>query len=141
MLQKYVNESGADWNKWIPYLLFAYLEVPQASTGFSPFELLYGQEVQGLLSLLKEIWIGGQVIIKTQQIFSYVLQMREKLKSMTQLAQAHHHQWKNYDQKVKVKSFEDGEKALVMLPSDASNLLAKWQGPFEVVRKLGPTTY
>lgn len=30
---------------------------------------------------------------------------------------------------------------LVMLPSDTSKLLAKWQGPFEVVRKLGPTTY
>lgn len=30
---------------------------------------------------------------------------------------------------------------LVMLPRDTSKLLAKWQGPFEVVRKLGPTTY
>lgn len=30
---------------------------------------------------------------------------------------------------------------LVMLPSTESKLLARWQGPFEVRRKLGPTTY
>ena len=31
-----------DWDLMLPYLLFAYREVPQSSTGFSPFELLYG---------------------------------------------------------------------------------------------------
>ncbi|XP_016533291.1 uncharacterized protein LOC103146684 [Poecilia formosa] len=30
---------------------------------------------------------------------------------------------------------------LVLLPSDDSKLLAKWQGPYEVVRKIGPATY
>lgn len=28
-----------------------------------------------------------------------------------------------------------------MLPSDNKGLLAKWQGPFQVLRKLGSTTY
>lgn len=35
MLKKFVSDSGKDWDKWLPYLLFAYREVPQASTGFS----------------------------------------------------------------------------------------------------------
>lgn len=30
---------------------------------------------------------------------------------------------------------------LVILPSDDNKLLAKWQGPFEIMKKLGPTTY
>lgn len=34
-----------------------------------------------------------------------------------------------------------GQKVLVMLPSQESKLLAKWQGPFDFRRKLGPTTY
>ena len=42
MLRKSATEDGKDWDKLIPYLLFAYREVPQASTGFSPFELVYG---------------------------------------------------------------------------------------------------
>ncbi len=42
MLQKTAKEEGKDWDTLLPYLLFAYREVPQASTGISPFELLYG---------------------------------------------------------------------------------------------------
>lgn len=45
MLRKAAKEEGKDWDTLIPYLLFAYREVPQASTGFSPFELLYGHDV------------------------------------------------------------------------------------------------
>ncbi len=28
MLNKFVSETGKDWDKWLPYLLFAYREVP-----------------------------------------------------------------------------------------------------------------
>ncbi|XP_072316854.1 uncharacterized protein [Eucyclogobius newberryi] len=56
MLRKFVADIGRDWDKWLPYLLFAYREVPQASTGFSPFELLYGWDVQGPLDLLLKTW-------------------------------------------------------------------------------------
>ena len=38
MLRKSVDKEGKNWDKMIPYLLFAYREVPQSSTGFSPFE-------------------------------------------------------------------------------------------------------
>ena len=40
MLRRTVTQEGKDWDRLFPYLLFAYREVPQASTGFSPFELL-----------------------------------------------------------------------------------------------------
>ena len=45
MLRKTAVQEGKDWDLLIPYVLFAYREVPQSSTGFSPFELLYGREV------------------------------------------------------------------------------------------------
>ncbi len=61
MLRKFVSETGRDWDQWLPYLLFAYREVPQASTGFSPFELLYGRDVRGPLALLQEMWEGSVV--------------------------------------------------------------------------------
>ncbi|XP_040288719.1 uncharacterized protein LOC121001621, partial [Bufo bufo] len=41
-----------DWERFLPHLLFAYREVPQESTGFSPFELLYGRRVRGPLDLI-----------------------------------------------------------------------------------------
>ena len=45
ILRKATVKEGKDWDNLLPYLLFAYREVPQASTGFSPFELLYGRQV------------------------------------------------------------------------------------------------
>ena len=42
MLKKLCAEQPRQWHRFINALLFAYREVPQESTGFSPFELLYG---------------------------------------------------------------------------------------------------
>ena len=53
MLRKAATE---DWDKLIPYQLFTYREVPQASTGFSPLQLVYGRQVRGPLDVLKEEW-------------------------------------------------------------------------------------
>ncbi|XP_028437739.1 uncharacterized protein LOC114558153 [Perca flavescens] len=146
MLRKFVNNSGTDWDQWLPYLLFAYREVPQASTGFSPFELLYGHEVRGPLSLMREIWEGGKERGESVNVISYVVQMRERLEKMSELAQAHmveaQQQQKSwYDRSARQRSFNPGQKVLVLLPSDDKKLLAKWQGPFEILKKLGPTTY
>ena len=55
MLRKTVTDEGKDWDRLLPYVLFAYREVPQSSTGFSPFELLYGRAVQGPLDILTRI--------------------------------------------------------------------------------------
>ena len=60
MFRKMASEEGKDWDKLLPYVLFAYREVPQESTGFSPFELVYGREVRGPLDVLKETWESTQ---------------------------------------------------------------------------------
>lgn len=127
MLRKFVNDSGADWDQWLPYLLFAYREVPQASTGFSPFELLYGYEVRGLLTLLREIWEGDKVEGAPNNIVSYVIQMREQLEQVSKLSQSHmveaQQQQKSwYDKSARQRSLEPGQKVLVLLPRDNHKL-------------------
>ena len=59
MLRKTAVDEGKDWDRVLPYVLFAYREVPQSSTGFSPFELLYGWALRGPLDVLKETWEGN----------------------------------------------------------------------------------
>ena len=56
MLRKYCYETGNDWDKGVPFLLFATREVPTESLGFSPNELIFGHEVRGPLMLMKEMW-------------------------------------------------------------------------------------
>lgn len=55
IMRKFVSESGSDWDQWLSFLLFAYREVPRASTGFSHFQLLYGP-----WDILKEAWESTQ---------------------------------------------------------------------------------
>ena len=84
MLRKTAQDEGKDWDKWVPYLLFAYREVPQSSTGFSPFELVYGRQVRGPLDILKETWETSKK--SSESVISYVLSMQEKLLEMSELA-------------------------------------------------------
>ena len=77
MLRKAANEDGKDWDRLLPYLLFAYREVPQASTGFSPFEILYGHRVRGPFDILRESWKASKK--SSESIVSYVLNMQERL--------------------------------------------------------------
>lgn len=56
MLRKVIDVDGKNWDQLLPYVLFSIREVPQGSTGFSPFELLYGRRPRGMLDLAKEAW-------------------------------------------------------------------------------------
>ena len=145
MLRKYVAANGKNWDRWLPYLLFAYREVPQASTGFSPFKLLYGRPVRGPLDLFREAW-GGPQAPQTTSILSHVLRMREKMEEMTEfvrsnLEQVQHRQKVWYDKKARQRSLQTGQKVLLLLPTSENKLLAQWQGRFAVTRKMGPATY
>ena len=60
MLRKAVIKEGKDWDKLIPYLRFAYQEVPQALTGFSSFEFFYGRAVKGPLDVIHNIWTASE---------------------------------------------------------------------------------
>lgn len=102
-LRKFVTDTGRDWDKWLPFVLFAYGEVPQASTGFSPFELLYGWQVQGPLDLLKKAWIAPADKTEERSIVNFILEMRNRLERYREeakenllLAQVSQKKW--YDQ-------------------------------------------
>ena len=140
MLKKAASEDGKDWDRLIPYLLFAYREVPQSSTGFSPFELLYGRQVRGPLDILRETWEArGR---STESVVSYVIAMREKLSKMRELvqqnlkqSQAEQKAW--YDRNAWSRKFEPWMEDLVLLPTSTSKLLARWQGPTRLYGRWG----
>ncbi|KAI2646544.1 Transposon Tf2-8 polyprotein [Labeo rohita] len=147
MLRKFVADTGRDWDKWLPFVLFAYREVPYASSGFFPFELLYGWQVQGPLDLLRKSWEEGSAD-KTEErsIVQYVLEMRdcleqyrEQARENLQMNQQVQKQW--YDQQARLRQFQPGQKVLLLLPTSSNKLLANWQGPYTVVRKMGTVTY
>ena len=42
LLKKVTAEKPKDWHRYLGPLMFAVRDTPQDSTGFTPFELLYG---------------------------------------------------------------------------------------------------
>uniref|UniRef100_A0A671TSD1 ribonuclease H n=1 Tax=Sparus aurata TaxID=8175 RepID=A0A671TSD1_SPAAU len=144
MIRKFVHEDSCNWDKWLDPLLFAVREFPQASTGFSPFELLFGRKPRGVLDLVKESWETGPSTSKNE--VQHVLDLRAKLHSLGRLSrenllQAQERQQRLYNRGTKLRQFSPGDKVLVLLPSSSSKLLAKWQGPFAVTRRAGNVDY
>ena len=120
LLRKSATTDGKDWDKLLPYLLFAYREVPQASTGFSPFELVYGRPARGPLDVVKENWEAEKK--STESVVSYVLSMREKITQMMEIvhenlsqSQAEQKRW--YDRTAREREFQPNEEVLVLLPT------------------------
>ena len=144
MLRKMIDEEGLDWDKLVPYILFAYREVPKSSTGFSPFEMVYGRDVRGPLNILKEGWIGGKP--GGDDIITYVTQIHERLEPaketvLENLQQAQQKQKTWYDKRARGTQFEVGDKVLVLLPTRTEKLLAKWKGPYNVIWKVEKVNY
>ena len=52
MLREVLKGDKSDWDCMLPYVLFSNREVPQATVGFRPFELLYGRDPRGPLDVL-----------------------------------------------------------------------------------------
>ena len=82
MLKRLCSEQPRQWHRYINPLLFAYREVPQESTGFSPFELLYGRAVRGPMFILKELWTKELEEPEVKNSYQYVFELRDRARSL-----------------------------------------------------------
>ncbi|XP_072022506.1 uncharacterized protein [Amphiura filiformis] len=135
-LRKMCEERPRDWDR----------ETPHASTGFSPFDLLYGRSVRGPLGMLKEFWTGQIEEPETKTTFEYVLDLQDRLQKTCDLAREEMKKSQGkykmyYDRKAKARKFDVGDEVLLLLPTDHNKLLLHWKGPFPVVGKVGSMDY
>ena len=89
MLKRLASEQPMLWHKFVNPLLFAYREVEHSATGYSPFYLMYGRNVRGPLSILKEILKGDipdNEEVKTT--YQYVLELSNRIRETLNLANA-----------------------------------------------------
>ncbi|XP_061837515.1 uncharacterized protein [Nerophis lumbriciformis] len=144
MLKKVADEDGKDWDHLIPYVLFAIREVPQASTGFSPFELVYGRRPRGVLDIAKETWENQPS--PHRSVIDHVAQLQARARKIWPMVREHmekaqREQAKTYNRGATLREFQVGEKVLVLVPSGECKFFARWQGPYEVIERMGPVNY
>src|SRR6218665_699091 len=66
-----------DWDQLLPWVLFAYREVPVQGLMFSPFDIVFGRNIKGVLQLIKNSWLKDDMPEKvcSKNVIDYVLQL------------------------------------------------------------------
>ena len=143
MMKSYCAENPEDWDKGIGLVLFAIREVPNESTGFSPFELVYGHEVRGPLKLVKEKLLQDH---EDTNLCDYVTNFHERLTRACEVAGEHLKATQarmkvNFDRKSVNREFKPGDEVLMLIPIEGDSLSAKFSGPYKVEKKIGEVNY
>ena len=86
LLKKVAAEKPANWHRYLGPLMFAVRDTPQDSTGFTPFELIYGHRVRTPMTLLKKIWTGEDEDPEVKTAYQYVIDLRDRVEETCELA-------------------------------------------------------
>ena len=146
MLKKVTSERPKDWHRYLTPLMFAVRDTPQDSTGFTPFELLYGRSVRTPMTMLKELWADEVPDPETRTTYEYVLDLRQRIEDTCALAKEElaKVQCKNqmyYNRKTRERKLNVGDSVLLLLPTEHNKLTLAWRGPFKVTEKVGNVDY
>lgn len=138
------KDKPENWDKVLPMALFACRDTPHVSTGLTPFEILFGWDVRGPLSLLRESWTSTRKLPKN--VLEYLQQLRKTLDLTTSVAvktdsKAKADSKKSYDKNAREDPIKEGEEVLILHPDGPSGWKGCWAGPYLVEEVLSPVTY
>eukprot|EP00794_Sanderia_malayensis_P014549 gene14549-16052_t len=92
-ISMYVSSHQKDWDKHIPLILFAYRVSPNATTGESPFYLLYGREPRLPIDtalLMPDTNLSSSVAEHRERVVRNLEEAQRIISSNTELAQQLH---------------------------------------------------
>lgn len=137
-------EDPIKWTAVLPMALFAVRDAPHASTGYTPFQLLFGHSVCGPTTILYKIWTGGKKTPK--RITDYLENLRDNMKKAVKAANVQETKAKEamkmaYDRGTTDDELAEGDEVLMLHPAMDSGWKARWEGPYVVQEKISPVTY
>ncbi|GJF00558.1 polyprotein [Phanerochaete sordida] len=147
MLRAYVAGDRASWAEWLHLLEHAYNSRVHASTGASPYFLLYGFEPKSPLDFLTTAREGVARSADAQAFVRELAMHRDGARDA--IAKAQEKQSRAYNRGRRVLAFEPGDLVLVNPHSlewveskgEGAKLVQRWIGPFEVMQRINENTY
>ena len=135
LMRTYVDREPADWERYLPLVLFAYRTAVHASTGISPFELMYGRQPQPQDFGTMRMFDPG----------SYQHHLQAKLAELRDFVESHiveaaASQKQQYDQHTSERAFRVGDPVWLSVPT-AGKLDPRWEGGWKVTTKKSPVTW
>ena len=129
-------------------MVWALREVPNATTGVSPYMLVYGRVPSGPLAVLKETWAGEWELPPglSKPVEEYLQDLRDKLGTAAKYATDHSGKQQagyvgRYNLRARHKKFHEGDQVIVLAPEIGGKLLNKWQGPGTVAKVMSQNSY
>ena len=132
MLAHVVRENPGTWHKLVPLIVWSAREIPNATTGVSPYQMVYGRIPRGVLAILKESWAGECPIEPhlPQSTVTYLQDLKEKLEMAAEYARQHSgptqkHYADVYNLRAKDKSFVVGERVVVLFRDSTNKVCSR----------------
>src|SRR6218665_959544 len=65
-------------------------EVPVEGLVFSPFDIVFGRNIKGVLQLIKNSWLKDDMPekVRSKNVIDYVLQLRDRIRSSFEIVNA-----------------------------------------------------
>ena len=113
-----------------------YIDMVNASLGFSPAEIVFSRQMHGPLYLAREVWQNpeGPKIAGQKDVVTYVRELRDRLqRNMKSVKEnvdfAREVQRRYYDRKSTPLKRKAGDQVQVLQPSCNSKMFARYVGP------------
>ena len=88
LLRKLSEGKPTQWDRYIPLLRFCISRLRTGEYTFFPFQLLYGRQVRGSLSILRQLWTKEQGNEDVKNTYQYVVDFRDRLEETCKLVQS-----------------------------------------------------
>lgn len=132
-LRQFICGDPQSWDQLLPYFMFQYNTTLNSSTGFTPFELVYGK----IARIPNSVYKSNEIEVSYDD---YASEMRGAFKRLHDIAKENlicskHKRKEIYDKQANEWQPMWGDRVLVRTnpTGTGQKLQALWKGPYEVV--------
>ena len=137
MLSSFVADHKDDWDMWVSLVVYAYNTSTHESTGFSPYELIFGRPARTPLELDLQIPLKNPC---SQSEYSQsVRQSLQSIKKSAQhnLSSSRFRQKKYYDQRARKWNPHPVGGSVWLRRPKPWKFGGRWIGPFQIISRQG----
>ena len=134
-LRKHAEKNQANWHKWIPFILIAYKTRVHSTTGYTPFQLMFGRKMNSFEE--QNVLLPSEKVELEQRTLEIKNMFDKHEEARTNIQEKQIEQMKNQNDAHKVSDEAIPTGTSVLIKNDGINnkLDPKFKGPYVIVSK------